>query len=82
MQLFDKDFPDFLDKPPAVLGRAAEELEIIDEDDEAVDFFDEDHPHGEDGTEEVGPNLIRQIANLEAVHVKEAFARWKVSRSH
>ena len=73
MQLVDKEFPDFLDKPPAVLGRAA---------DEAVDFFDEDHPHGEDGTEEVGPNLIRQIANLEAVHVKEAFARWKVSRSH
>lgn len=72
VQLLVKELTDFLDKPPAVLGRADEELEIIDEDDEAVDLFNEDHPHGENGTEEVGPNLIRQIANLEAVHVKEA----------
>lgn len=78
MQLVGKEFTDFHDKPPAVFGRADKELEIIDKDNEAVNLFHEDHPHGEYGTEEVGPNLIGQIANLESVHVEEAFARWQV----
>lgn len=79
VQLLVKKFANFLDEPPAVVGRADKELEIIDEDDEAIDLFHENHPHGEHSAEEVGPNLVRQIANFEAVHVKKAFARWKVS---
>lgn len=39
VQLLVKELTDFLDKPPAVFGRADEELEIIDEDDEPVDLF-------------------------------------------
>ena len=79
VQLFVKKFAKFLDKPPAIFGRADKEFEIIDEYDEAIDLFHENHPHGEYSTEEVGPNLIRQIANFKAIHVEKALARRQVS---
>lgn len=83
VQLFVKKFTKFLYNPPAIFGRADKEFEIIDEYDEAIDLFHENHPHCEYSTEEVCPNLIRQIANFKAIHVEKALARWQVSpKSH
>ncbi len=61
----------------SLLTGADEGTPVVDEDDEVLDLLDEDDPLREDGADEVGPDLRGEIADGEAVHVEQAFARWQ-----